>query len=464
LKIEMRRSSSGEKKNKRKSKTAPSLELGSLREQLSEGSLLNVGSNTNINNFNTSQKSPKDANFEDKSPKPSDPSTHHHHSSKKTSEASETKKKLREYGEELKSELGTELTRIRDSCLTHLQRQLALLNEAREELTRDRALVEVQQRALQAHSGTRVTLNVGGVLYATSRTTLTRYPNSMFAAMFSGRFNNDHVDACEDSAPDTPSTGTNPAYFIDRDGALFSHVLNYLRTGTLQLTVACEWESDERGGHTPHALPAPEPVTPELRAHLQQVSAVLEEAEYYNLVDLAHICRTDLTRHRQRLKSTNHNTPRSRADSAYESNEECMYTRKEVHQMLVSHQHVLITYQGHGTAENKPLLNLAGVNLSYIDLSRLDLSYVDFSRANLEGANLESCILLGTVFSQCNLQRANLQQCSFGHARTERESATFVDANLRGANFSRFLGVIYRNNMEGANLADTIGLDEKWLA
>ncbi len=351
-----------------------------------------------------------------------------------------------------------------------MHQQQALLDEAREELARDRALVELQQRAIQAHSGPRVTLNVGGVVHVTSRSTLTRYPHSMFAAMFSGRFNNDHVDACEPLTPDTHATPgtttptpTTPAYFIDRDGALFSHVLNYLRTGTLHVTVACEWESDERGGHTPHSVPAPELLTPELRAHLQLVSAVLDEAEYYNLTDLAHICRTDLARHRQRLKWTNQNTPRSRADSAYESaSESCMYTRKEVHQMLVSHQHVLITHQG--PSEHKPLLNLAGVNLSYIDLSRLDLSYVDFSRANLEGANLESCILLGTVFAQCNLQRANLQQCSFGHARTEHQSATFVDANLRGANFSRFLGVIYRNNMEGANLADTIGLDEKWLA
>lgn len=380
------------------------------------------------------------------------------------SPVSEAKKKLQQYGEELKSELTTELTRLRDACINHLHAQQTLLHEAREELTRDRALVEVQQRAVQAHSGTRVTLNVGGTLYVTSRTTLTRYPHSMFAAMFSGRFNNDHVAACDELTPDTAGTGTTtPAYFIDRDGALFSHVLNYLRTGTLHVTVACEWEGEERGGYTPHSLPAPEVVTPELRTHLQLVSALLEEAEYYNLIDLAQICRTDLARHRQRLKLTNHNTPRSRADSAYESaNESCMYTRKEVHQMLVSHQHVLITYQG--PSEHKPLLNLAGVNLSYIDLSRLDLSYVDFSRANLEGANLESCILLGTVFSQSNLQRANMQQCSFGHARTERESATFVDANLRGANFSRFLGVIYRNNMEGANLADTIGLDEKWLA
>ena len=81
----MRRSSSGEKKNKRKSKTAPSLELGSLREQLSEGALLTVGSSGSIHNNNNTQpkKSPKDSN-DDKSPKPSDPLAPHH--SKKSSE------------------------------------------------------------------------------------------------------------------------------------------------------------------------------------------------------------------------------------------------------------------------------------------------------------------------------------------------------------------------------------------
>ncbi|XP_019616694.1 PREDICTED: BTB/POZ domain-containing protein KCTD19-like [Branchiostoma belcheri] len=66
-----------------------------------------------------------------------------------------------------------------------------------------------------------VTLDVGGHVYRTTMTTLTRYPDSMLGAMFGGDF-----DALRDDQG---------RYFIDRDGTLFRHVLNFLRTGQLVL-------------------------------------------------------------------------------------------------------------------------------------------------------------------------------------------------------------------------------------
>ena len=66
-----------------------------------------------------------------------------------------------------------------------------------------------------------VKLNVGGHYFTTSRQTLTRDPNSMLAAMFSGKF---EMKPHED--------GT---FFIDRDGTHFRFILNYLRTGKLTL-------------------------------------------------------------------------------------------------------------------------------------------------------------------------------------------------------------------------------------
>ena len=66
-----------------------------------------------------------------------------------------------------------------------------------------------------------VKLNVGGHYFTTSVQTLTKDPNSMLAAMFSGKF---ETKTCEDGA-----------FFIDRDGTHFRFILNYLRTGKLTL-------------------------------------------------------------------------------------------------------------------------------------------------------------------------------------------------------------------------------------
>ena len=66
-----------------------------------------------------------------------------------------------------------------------------------------------------------IKLNVGGHYFTTSLQTLTKDPNSMLAAMFSGKF---ETRPSEDGA-----------FFIDRDGTHFRFILNYLRTGKLTL-------------------------------------------------------------------------------------------------------------------------------------------------------------------------------------------------------------------------------------
>ena len=62
-----------------------------------------------------------------------------------------------------------------------------------------------------------IQLNVGGVQYTTTRFTLCHYPDSMF----SGR----HDCKVDDSG----------RVFIDRDGSMFKHILNFLRSGRLLL-------------------------------------------------------------------------------------------------------------------------------------------------------------------------------------------------------------------------------------
>lgn len=66
-----------------------------------------------------------------------------------------------------------------------------------------------------------VTLNVGGYVYTTTLYTITQYSDSKLAGFFSG----------ESQVPRDPKGN----YFIDRDGPLFKHVLNFLRTRKLIL-------------------------------------------------------------------------------------------------------------------------------------------------------------------------------------------------------------------------------------
>jgi hypothetical protein len=61
-----------------------------------------------------------------------------------------------------------------------------------------------------------IKLDIGGQCFTTTLTTLARFPDTMIGAMFSGRHDLKKNDA--------------GAYFIDRDGTHFRHILNFLRS------------------------------------------------------------------------------------------------------------------------------------------------------------------------------------------------------------------------------------------
>ena len=100
---------------------------------------------------------------------------------------------------------------------------------------------------------TRIKLDIGGHVYTTSTLTLTRDPQSMLAAMFSGRHS---VKKEEDGS-----------YFIDRDGTHFCYILNYLRDG----------------GSNDDMLPTDRDIQKKL----------LREAEYYQLSGLVDLLKRD---------------------------------------------------------------------------------------------------------------------------------------------------------------------------
>ena len=102
--------------------------------------------------------------------------------------------------------------------LQSLQRQASRLRRLREE---QEVYDSMSKKMESMQLSTKVNLNVGGQHFTTTVQTLTKDPDSMLAAMFSGRF---PMKPAED--------GTS---FIDRDGKYFRYILNYLRDGKLSL-------------------------------------------------------------------------------------------------------------------------------------------------------------------------------------------------------------------------------------
>ena len=97
-----------------------------------------------------------------------------------------------------------------------------------QEVAAGRAALEEEIAAMQQverAQDSRVALNVGGVRYETSIATLRSTPGTMLDAMFSGR----HAMDPDDS---------DGAHFLDRDGAHFKYVLEYLRDGVSVLEEA----------------------------------------------------------------------------------------------------------------------------------------------------------------------------------------------------------------------------------
>ena len=121
-----------------------------------------------------------------------------------------------------KEELEKELEAKRAKLEEDEEAMLAQIEEKRNQLQAKVEELEAEKKAMKdvhTFQSGRLKLDVGGHKFTTSRTTLTSQPDSMLAAMFSGRHK-----LIQDGKG---------AYFIDRDGTHFRFILNYLRDGQL---------------------------------------------------------------------------------------------------------------------------------------------------------------------------------------------------------------------------------------
>ncbi|CAH1782827.1 unnamed protein product [Owenia fusiformis] len=110
-----------------------------------------------------------------------------------------------------------------ESRKEELTKQWEVLEVARAKLIEDRTTFDTELKnmaELHAIQDSRIKLDIGGHIFTTSVMTLTKDPDSMLAAMFSGRH---RLKEEKDGS-----------HFIDRDGTHFRYILNYLRDGGVQ--------------------------------------------------------------------------------------------------------------------------------------------------------------------------------------------------------------------------------------
>ncbi|XP_058204270.1 FH protein interacting protein FIP2 isoform X2 [Rhododendron vialii] len=289
-----------------------------------------------------------------------------------------------------------------------------------------------------------VRLSIGGKKFCTTVGTLTqREPDSMLAAMFSGR----HT-LCQDSEKGY--------VFVDRDGKHFRHILNWLRDG----------------------------VVPTLEDN--EYSELLREAEYYQLLGLieginaaldkrkeneeldSELTRTDIIKciqsEKVRFRGVNlSGLDLSKLDLSYvdfsyaclknvffsRANLQCAKFRDVDAEGSIFHNATLRECEFTGANLRGALLagaNLQSANLQDAcltdcsfcgaDLRSAHLQSADLTNANLEGANLEGANLKGAKLSNANLKGANLQRAYLRHVNlreTQLEGARLDGANLLGA-------------------------------
>ena len=117
------------------------------------------------------------------------------------------------------------LRKERDSAMLEVEKKAKVVEEEKKDWEIEKTRVKATKTFEKI-----VTLNVGGSRYTTALSTLTKYPDSMLGAMFSGR----HALVQQEDG----------SYFIDRDGETFSHVLSYLRDSNIVLALVPTFTRD----------------------------------------------------------------------------------------------------------------------------------------------------------------------------------------------------------------------------
>ncbi|XP_024294604.1 BTB/POZ domain-containing protein KCTD9 isoform X2 [Oncorhynchus tshawytscha] len=251
-----------------------------------------------------------------------------------------------------------------------------------------------------------LTLNIGGRLFTTTRSTLvSKEPESMLAHMFREKAVwGNKQDECG-------------AYLIDRSPEYFEPILNYLRHGQLIINEGIN------------------------------LLGVLEEARFFGIAQLAEQLEVAIKVKNSSYIfqmiyyiSTQHIDPCPMSPHAFLQNNQTPedhspISRKEFVRFLLA-------------TPTKSELRCQGLNFSGADLSRLDLRYINFKMANLSRCNLTHANLCSSNLERADLSGANLDGANLQGVKMLCSNAE--GASLKGCNFEDPSGL--KANLEGANL------------
>ncbi|XP_059668589.1 FH protein interacting protein FIP2 isoform X3 [Cornus florida] len=265
-------------------------------------------------------------------------------------------------------------------------------------------------------SSTLVRLNIGGKKFCTTVDTLThREPDSMLAAMFSGR----HT-ICHESEKGY--------VFVDRDGEHFRHILNWLRDGVIPTLKDSEYSELLR-----------EAEYFQLLGLIDGINAVLNKKNEGEELD-TELTRIDIIKciqsEKVRFRGVNlSGLDLSKLDVDAEASifhnatlRECEFTGANLRGALLAGANL----------QSANLQDACLIDCSFCgaDLRSAHLQTADLTNSNLEGANLEGANLKGAKLTNANLKGANLQRAYLRHVNlrdTHLEGAKLDGANLLGA-------------------------------
>jgi len=268
-------------------------------------------------------------------------------------------------------------------------------------------------RPTETLPGDWITINVGGKLFTTTRSTLTnKEPNSMLARMFAAENNED--------IPWRSSRDGTGAFLIDRSPVHFEPLLNFLRHGQLVLDKS---------------------VNP---------LGVLEEARFFGLTCVV-----------EALEEAVSADVDPTGDSPFH--------RRDVVQALMTTSVVSeLRFQG---------VNFSGADLSKLDLRHINFRFAKLVGADLKGANLAHCNLERADMTNCNLdgatlfgakmvcavcEGASMKGCNFedpAGSRTNMEGSNMKGCNLEGsamANVNLRVANLRNANLQNCDLRSAV--------